>query len=102
MSHPAGQMDQKGGKIAAILDATKETLTENIEKVINRGENIQDIEATSEGLRDTSLSFRQSANQLKRQQQWERLKMYMCIFIFFAVASLVIAMYICGVQFDQC
>ena len=99
---PSTAGESQTGQIAAVLEQTKENMVESIQKVINRGESIENIAETSEGLRDTSLSFRQSANQLKRQAQCERIKLYVCIALVFAGFSIAIAMYVCGPKFDQC
>ena len=71
-------------------------------QVINRGESIDNIAATSDELQSTSMSFRDSATKLKRQAQCDRIKSYVCIALIVAVGSLAVAMYICGVKLDQC
>merc|ERR1712070_447220 len=89
-------------QIEAMLDQTKGVLADNIEKVLTRGQSIESIETASEGLRDSSRSFRQSAVQLKRQKQWENCKMYLMITFVVAVIVLIVVMFFCGVTFEDC
>jgi len=49
------------------VDAVKNTMSENIDKVLERGERLDDVAAKSESMRDQAAAFRAKGRSLRRQ-----------------------------------
>jgi len=85
-------------KISAIhaeLDDVKNIMQENIEKVVKRGENLQDLELTTQQLEAESGSFRVRATQLKNSIWWGNIRMKIIIGVVILVVIGLIIMAIC-------
>lgn len=66
-------------------------MTENIEKVIQRGEAIDDIEGRAESLAGHSLVFRQNATRLKRSIIFKSVKLWVVVIVMVLVILSVMA-----------
>merc|ERR1711939_717057 len=84
------------------LDEVKGQMMDNIEKVIDRGENIESIVDKSEGLAERSLSFKQSSQRLKRSIWWANCKQNAMFASLALVGLLVILFTACGLELEKC
>lgn len=71
-------------------------MTRNLEKVMQRGETLDDLEDRSERLAHSSTDFRQSAIKLKRKERCRNVKVWVILFIIILVIFFVIIAIIVG------
>ena len=60
-------------------------MTENIAKVVSRGEGLDDLTDRSALLADNSTIFRHSSNKLRKKLFWKNVRMWVILFIVLAV-----------------
>ena len=84
------------------LDETKTILSENIEKVIERGDKIELIVDKTQKLQINSKKFLKSTRNLKRNMCVRKYKLYCFIFTIFSFFVFIISAIICGIKFDKC
>ncbi len=65
-------------------------MTENIEKVMRRGEALEDLTDRSSLLADSSTDFRHSSNKLRKKLFWKSVKMWVILIIVLVVILVVI------------
>lgn len=53
-------------------------MTDNIEKVVQRGEALEDISDRTQDLALNSSQFRKSATKLRRRACWQKYRLYCC------------------------
>jgi len=99
---PGQPTDQKTQQCKAVVDAAKETMMYNIEKVIDRGEKMDSLLNKSEDLSFASSSFKKSAHNAARQLWWEQVKQKIYFGGFGLLALVVILMLVCGPTLASC
>ena len=62
------------------VEDVKGVMTENIEKVMQRGEALDDLQDRSEMLRQSSIAFRNNSTRLQKKLCWQKYKLW-CILI---------------------
>uniref|UniRef100_A0A8B9V1G2 Vesicle associated membrane protein 4 n=1 Tax=Anas zonorhyncha TaxID=75864 RepID=A0A8B9V1G2_9AVES len=72
------------------VDEVIDVMQENITKVIERGERLDDLQDKSESLSDNATAFSNRAKQLRRQMWWRGCKMKAIIALVVVVLLLVI------------
>lgn len=98
----SGQGD-KIGSIAKQLDATKDIMIENIDKILERGEKIELLVDKTDKLSEQAYKFEKSSRQLKHTMYWQNFKMYALIGFVVAVVIFFIAASACGgLSFSGC
>lgn len=75
---PAGRTDKLDHLESDVSEVTH-LLRENVEKVIDRGEKIDDLQTRSEDLQAGSHYFSRRANQVRRKMCWQNCKMNIII-----------------------
>jgi len=92
-------------KIAAIrgqIAETKDHMMNNIEKVQQRGENIDLLMNKSEKLEQNAFKFQRASKGLKRTMCLKNAKWTVVVIVILALIILFICMGICGAKFDKC
>lgn len=85
------------------LDQVKGVMQENIANILERGEKIEHLVVQSEGLMDTSNSFKAGATKLKQTMWWNDMKMKILIgVIIFFVFFFIVANACGGLSFSEC
>lgn len=87
------QRHSSGDKLSHMHNQVKEVhniMTENIEKVVHRGEAIDDLSDRSNLLAQSSTDFRHSSNKLRKKLFWKNIKMWVILIIVLLVILLVI------------
>ena len=85
------------------IETVKETITENMDKILARDHNIDDILNQTERLNDQSLNFSNVSKSLKRKIIWREIKFYGCIILCIIFTILIIIIAFCGgFKFDKC
>jgi len=70
--------DKKADKIRNVrgeIDEVREIMSENIDRVMERGERIEILVDKTDNLNQSSLSFRQRSTELRRQMWWKNTKL---------------------------
>lgn len=65
-------------------------MRDNINKVSQRGENLNVLQDKTDNLADSAQGFRRGANRVRKQMWWKDMKMRMCIIIGVIVLLLII------------
>jgi t-SNARE complex subunit (syntaxin) len=86
MSYGATELQQ----VKRDLDETVEVMRNNMEKVIDRGDNINQIEDKSEALERGASQFNAASQRLKRKMFWQDKKVLLIIIFVVIVILLII------------
>jgi hypothetical protein len=95
---PAGAADYAAALAAtrAKMDEVRITMVDNIARVVERGERLDDVLAKSDGLRTTADGFRRTATRLKKKLFWANWKTLLAAVIFGAALLALIFFAACG------
>ena len=99
-----GHMKFADNKIAEVNDkveATKQVMKDNVQKVIERGDNIETLIEKTDILVQTSDSFRVNTKTLKQKIWWKNVKIWIILIIVVLVLFWLIFSLACGFKF-QC
>ena len=91
-----GGIDDDLDEVNAKLSKTKEIMSDNIEKVLDRGEKIELLVDKTDNLHQQAFRFAKSSTQLKRQYQWQDLKCKLITGAAVLGVCLMIGMMLCG------
>lgn len=80
------------------IDNTKDTLRKNIDLVIERGENLEDLSEKSVSLIDRSRLFKIHSKRLKWKMFMKKVKMTALLVIILLVIIFIILFSICGIK----
>lgn len=102
-----GGVNKAGGNAKAArakqaIEEVKENMMDNIEKVIDRGENIESLVDKSEGLAERSLSFKASSKRLKNSIWWQNCKQNAIVGTICVLGLVIILLTVCGLEFEKC
>ncbi|KAI8337845.1 synaptobrevin-domain-containing protein [Choanephora cucurbitarum] len=92
LSAGAGKENSKTSQVQKQVDEVVGIMQENIDKVVQRGERMDDLRGKTEDLQATAGHFRRGANQVRKRMWWKDLKWKIII----AVTVLVILAIIIG------
>uniref|UniRef100_A0A8C5BMD7 Vesicle-associated membrane protein 4 n=1 Tax=Gadus morhua TaxID=8049 RepID=A0A8C5BMD7_GADMO len=82
-------------RVQSQVDEVIDVMQENISKVIERGERLEDLQDKSESLSDNASAFSSRAKQLHRRMWWRDMKMKIIIsLVVFAVLLIIIGEYL--------
>ena len=91
-----GGIDDDLEEVNAKLSKTKEIMSDNIEKVLDRGEKIELLVDKTDNLHQQAFRFARSSTQLKRQYQWQDLRCKLIMGAAVVGVCLMIGMMLCG------
>ncbi|WFD18413.1 synaptobrevin [Malassezia caprae] len=77
----AGQGNSRTAQIQAQIDETVGVMRENINKVNERGENLDSLQNKTDNLAVSAQGFRRGANQVRKRMWWKDVKMRIVIII---------------------
>ncbi|KAI8143634.1 synaptobrevin-domain-containing protein, partial [Fennellomyces sp. T-0311] len=69
-----GGAPPKTQRVQAQVDEVVNIMQDNIDKVMQRGERLDDLRGKTEDLQATSHHFRRGANQVRKRMWWKDLK----------------------------
>ncbi|PWN90089.1 synaptobrevin [Acaromyces ingoldii] len=92
---PEGRQAPAGGanRTAAIqsqIDETVGVMRDNINKVNERGENLNDLQGKTDNLAVSAQGFRRGANRVRKQMWWKDMKMRILIIVGIIILLLII------------
>ncbi|CAJ2503711.1 Uu.00g111050.m01.CDS01 [Anthostomella pinea] len=80
-----GQQQQGGNArtqaLQAQIDDTVGVMRENINKVSQRGERLDNLQDKTDNLAVSAQGFRRGANRVRKQMWWKDMKMRMCLIV---------------------
>jgi len=97
--------DPANDKISNINESlvrAQNTMTENIEKTLERGDKLDTMHATSIALASQAGQFNKRSGELKRQMMWRHIKMILMVVGGAFVIILILLMIICKPNFSAC
>ena len=85
------------------IEITKNIIIDNIDKVINRGENIENLIDETEDLNQSSLKFNKTVKKVKCKICCENMKFKLIFCILFVIVIYCILVFVCGgLDFKKC
>lgn len=76
-------------KMRSQVDEVKDVMTQNIERVLERGERLDDLVDKTEDLEASAAAFQKTATRIRRKYWWKNAKM-MCILISVGVVIVIV------------
>ncbi|OJD11483.1 hypothetical protein AJ78_07759 [Emergomyces pasteurianus Ep9510] len=86
----SGNGNQRTAALQAQIDDTVGVMRENINKVSQRGENLDSLQDKTDNLAHSAQGFRRGANKVRKQMWWKDFKMRICIIVGIIVLLVVI------------
>lgn len=81
----------KAHEVKQEVDEVVDIMSQNIKKVVERGENLEDLEAKTDALQQSSKTFKTSANKVKRKMWWKNMKFTIILsIILIAIITLIV------------
>ncbi|XP_039262810.2 vesicle-associated membrane protein 4-like [Styela clava] len=71
-SEKVRQVQRQVGEVVGVMQT-------NIDKVLDRGERLEDLQDKSENLADTATDFNVRARRLQKRMWWKQMKMKICL-----------------------
>lgn len=90
------------GRVQAQIDSVKETMIENIDRVLERGEMIELLVDKTDRLNQQAYKFEKSSRTLKSTMQWRRWRNIGIALVVVLLIILFALIMICGFQFERC
>ncbi|KAL3380237.1 hypothetical protein AABB24_000733 [Solanum stoloniferum] len=82
-------------KVKAQVSEVKSIMLENIDKAIERGENLTILSGKTENLRDSALEFKTKGTQIRRKMWYQNMKIKLVVFGIILFLVLIIWLSIC-------
>jgi len=96
MASPQGQggyqSNDRVGQLRGQVDEVRGVMSQNIERVMERGEKLDDLVDKTGQLEANAVRFRQTSNKVKRKMWWKNTKMTL-ILVVVAVAIILIIIF---------
>ena len=94
----SGRMDSSTqiGQVKGQIDAVKEVMVQNIEKVLERGEKIELLVDKTDRLNQQAFKFERQSKRLKNVMWWKKVKMYLTFAFIIALVIVAISAFACG------
>jgi len=93
IAYAGGQ--EKINAVKKQIEDTRLVMAGNIDKVLERGERLDDVMDKSEAMKDTANTFRQKGKELRRKMWWQNMKMKLIIAAVVLVLILLLFFGIC-------
>uniref|UniRef100_A0A667WSQ9 Si:ch73-234b20.5 n=1 Tax=Myripristis murdjan TaxID=586833 RepID=A0A667WSQ9_9TELE len=85
----AGKLDQVQGQVNEV----KVILKDNINKVLERGERLDDLIGKTDGLQATAESFQKTSTRVARKYWWKNIKMMIIIGVIVLIIIILIILF---------
>ncbi|CAO3696333.1 unnamed protein product [Umbelopsis ramanniana] len=95
---PGGAGNAKTARVQQQVDEVVNIMQDNIDKVMQRGERLDDLRGKTEDLQATAGHFRRGANQVRKRMWWKDLKWKIIIGVTILVILAIIIGSIVGTQ----
>jgi len=78
------------------IEDTRQIMSTNIDKVLERGERLDDVMDKSEAMKNTADAFRKKGKELRRKMWWQNTKMKIIIAAVVLLLIVILFFSICG------
>lgn len=85
-------------KLRSQVDEVKEVMTQNIERVLERGDRLDDLVDKTEDLENSAATFQKTSRKIRKKYFWRNMKMKILIVVVVTVIIVVIVMIILATQ----
>ena len=92
----------KMGKLRAQIDDVKQVMLQNIDDLIQRGDQIDHLVSSTGELQYEAAKFQTNATTLKRAMMMRNIKLAIALFLALCILGLIIAFVACGIDFGKC
>lgn len=82
-------------KVQGAIGEVRDVMMENIEKVLARGERIEDTMKRTDEMANNALQFKKTSTSLKRAMWWKNVKLIIIIAIVIVIIAYIIAAAVC-------
>ncbi|XP_043917083.1 vesicle-associated membrane protein 8-like [Protopterus annectens] len=96
-AYNANPHTNKVGELQSQVDDVKNIMTQNIDRVLERGERLDDLIVKTDDLQATAESFQKTSTKIARKMWWKNTKMIIIIVVIVAVIVLIIILLATGV-----
>ncbi|KAG9261469.1 vesicle-associated membrane protein 8 isoform X2 [Astyanax mexicanus] len=79
------------------VDGVKDIMTQNVDRILARGERLDDLMDKSEGLEDGAKTFKQTSQKVARAFWWKNVKLILVIVVVVVIILLIIILLATGV-----
>ncbi|KAM0255817.1 hypothetical protein ACHAQJ_005404 [Trichoderma viride] len=76
-----GEDVSRTGHLQDQINKTVEVMRDNVNKVAQRGENLDALQDKTNNLAESAQDFRRGANRVRKQMWWKDMKMRVCIVV---------------------
>ena len=94
--------DNKYVQIKEDFENTKSSITNSLQKIIERDNNIEITENETENLNTASINFANQSQKIKKKIIWQNIRHNLIIICVISIIIFVILISICGITFDKC
>jgi len=94
--------NDKIGKVRGEIENVKEVMTENIERLLDRGEKINLLVVKTDDLSQQSLHFKRGATTLRRNMWCKNVKLMILIVVIVLVVIFLIVLAVCHFNLSKC
>ncbi|KAK5991122.1 Synaptobrevin-like protein [Cladobotryum mycophilum] len=86
----APQEQTKTGVLQGEINKTLDVMNENMRKVAQRGQNLDELRDKTDNLAESAHDFRRGANRVRKQMWWKDMKMRVCLVVGIIILLIVI------------
>nr|XP_015197005.1 PREDICTED: vesicle-associated membrane protein 8-like [Lepisosteus oculatus] len=79
------------------VNGVKEIMTKNVERILERGERLDDLMGKTEDLQADAQHFKHTSTKVARSYWWKNVKMIICIVVVVVIIILIIILLATGV-----
>ena len=90
------------GEVRKSIGEIKNIMVDNISKLFERGEKLDNIVDKTEDLQKESIEFKKKSNKLKKKMKYKNIICISLIILLIIIVGLIIMFSICGLDFSQC
>ncbi|KAK4063482.1 uncharacterized protein Triagg1_9359 [Trichoderma aggressivum f. europaeum] len=76
-----GEDNSKTGNLQRQIDETVKVMHDNMNKVAQRGQNLDALQDKTNNLAESAQDFRRGANRVRKAMWWKDMKMRVCIVV---------------------
>eukprot|EP00300_Choanocystis_sp_HF-7_P015331 c19015_g1_i2.p1 GENE.c19015_g1_i2~~c19015_g1_i2.p1 ORF type:complete len:108 (+),score=32.61 c19015_g1_i2:428-751(+) len=89
-------------RVRGEIDQVKSVMATNIEKVLSRGEKIDQLVDKTETLNDRAFHFKKESVKLRNAMWWKKCKANTAVALAILGVIAFVVLYLCGIDFKKC
>lgn len=92
-AYSSGRKGDQMSQLRMKVDEVKGVMTENIEKVLERGDKLDDLVLKTQDLEESSIMFRSTAKKVRRKYWWRNFRMWIILILIVLVIITLIVLF---------